>query len=90
MQVRVKGEQMARYEIFVTYKKGIFDPPGATAERALANLGYDEVASVKIGKYIQLEVADGPNALTRVREMCDKLLANPVIEDFRFDLEPAK
>ena len=73
---------MARYEIFVTYKKGIFDPPGATAERALANLGYDEVASVKIGKYIQLEVAD-PADIGRVREMCEKLLANPVIEDFR-------
>jgi phosphoribosylformylglycinamidine synthase PurS subunit len=74
---------MARYEIFVTYKKGIFDPPGATAERALANLGYEEIESVKIGKYIQLEVADGPGTLTRVREMCDKLLANPVIEDYR-------
>ena len=74
---------MARYEIYVTYKKGIFDPPGATAERALANLGYDEVKSVKIGKYIQIDVEDGPNALMRVREMCDRLLANPVIEDYR-------
>jgi phosphoribosylformylglycinamidine synthase subunit PurS len=74
---------MARYEIFVTYKKGIFDPPGATAERALANLGYDEVKGVKIGKYIQLEVDDGAGGLGRVREMCEKLLANPVIEDFR-------
>lgn len=74
---------MARYEIFVTYKKGIFDPPGATAERALANLGYAEVSSVKIGKYIRLDVADGPDELARVREMCDKLLANPVIEDYR-------
>lgn len=74
---------MARYEIFVTYKKGIFDPPGATAERALANLGYTDVKSVKIGKYIQLDIDDSPSALTRVREMCDKLLANPVIEDYR-------
>jgi phosphoribosylformylglycinamidine synthase PurS subunit len=74
---------MARYEIFVTYKQGIFDPPGATAERALANLGYAEVESVKIGKYIRLEVADGPNELARVAEMCDKLLANPVIEEYR-------
>jgi phosphoribosylformylglycinamidine synthase PurS subunit len=73
---------VARYEIFVTYKQGIFDPPGATAERALANLGYSEVKQVKIGKYIQLEVEDGPAGLTRVREMCDKLLANPVIEDY--------
>ncbi len=76
---------MARYEIHVTYKKGIFDPPGATAERALQNLGYGEVASVKIGKYIELEAADGTEE-ARVREMCDRLLANPVIEDYRISL----
>lgn len=76
---------MARYEIFVTYKKGIFDPPGATAERALTNLGYDEVSSVRIGKYIQLDVEDGPDEGARVKEMCDKLLANPVIEDYRIE-----
>jgi len=74
---------MANYEIFVTYKQGIFDPPGATAAHALENLGYSEVKSVKIGKYIRLEVADGGDELARVREMCDKLLANPVIEDYR-------
>jgi len=48
------------------------------------NLGYDEVSSVKIGKYIQLEVAD-ETPPERVREMCDKLLANPVIEDYRIE-----
>jgi phosphoribosylformylglycinamidine synthase len=73
---------MARYEIYVTYKAGIFDPPGATAKRALANLGYDGIADVKIGKYIQLE-ADASPAM--VREMCDKLLANPVIEEYRIE-----
>ena len=73
---------MARYEIFVTYKKGIFDPPGATAERALANLGYEGVDQVKIGKYIQLT---GDVDLATVTEMCGKLLANPVIEDFRIE-----
>ncbi len=75
---------MARFEIYVTYKKGIFDPPGATAERALQNLGYAEVGQVKIGKYIQIEVADG-TPVEKVREMCDKLLANPVIEDYRIE-----
>ena len=75
---------MARFEIYVTYKKGIFDPPGATAERALQNLGYSEVEQVKIGKFIQLEVADGTDE-ARVREMCDRLLANPVIEDYRIE-----
>lgn len=71
---------MARYEIFVTYKQGIFDPPGATAERALRNLGYDGVEEVKIGKFIRL-TAQADEAT--VREMCDKLLANPVIEEYR-------
>lgn len=76
---------MARYEIYVTYKKGIFDPPGETAERALVNLGYEGIESVRIGKYIQIE-ADTDEAT--IREMCDKLLANPVIEDYR--IEPAE
>lgn len=74
---------MARYEIYVTYKKGIFDPPGATAERALVNLGYEGVHEVKIGKYIRME-ADAD--LSTVSEMCDKLLANPVIEDYRIEI----
>lgn len=74
---------MARYEIYVTYKKGIFDPPGATAKRALDNLGYEGIADVKIGKYIQLE---GEMPVETVREMCEKLLANPVIEDFRIEI----
>jgi len=73
---------MARYEIFVTYKVGIFDPPGATAKRALLNLGYQGVHDVKIGKYVQLD-ADAP--LEIVREMCGRLLANPVIEDYRIE-----
>jgi len=74
---------MARYQIFVTYKKGIFDPPGATAERALRNLGYDGVNEVKIGKFIQID-ADASEEI--VSEMCGKLLANPVIEDYRIEL----
>ena len=73
---------MARYEIYVTYKAGIFDPPGATAERALVNLGYEGVRQVKIGKYIRME-ADAD--LATVSEMCGKLLANPVIEDYRIE-----
>lgn len=74
---------MARYEIYVTYKKGIFDPPGATAKRALDNLGFEGVKDVKIGKYIQLDADTSPD---KVREMCEKLLANPVIEDYRIEM----
>jgi len=74
---------MARYEIYVTYKPGIFDPPGATAERALVNLGYQGVNEVKIGKYIRL---DADADFDTVSEMCQKLLANPVIEDYRIEV----
>jgi phosphoribosylformylglycinamidine synthase len=74
---------MARYEVYVTYKQGIFDPPGATAENALQNLGYEGVESVRIGKYIQIS-ADADFAT--IEEMCDKLLANPVIEDYRIEV----
>ena len=73
---------MARYEIYVTYKAGIFDPPGATAERALANLGYEGISEVKIGKFIRLA---GDVTAEQVTEMCEKLLANPVIEEFRIE-----
>lgn len=74
---------MARYEIFVTYREGIFDPAGATAHRALGQIGFEGVSSVKIGKFIQLDADATPE---RVAEMCDKLLANPVIEDYRIEV----
>jgi phosphoribosylformylglycinamidine synthase subunit PurS len=74
---------MAQYEVYVTYKQGIFDPPGATAERALTNLGYSGVNSVKIGKFIRI---DADADLATVSEMCEKLLANPVIEEYRIEV----
>ena len=76
---------MKQYEIFVTGKQGIFDPPGETAKRALNNLDYEGVVDVKIGKYIQLSVEDSVDEV-QVRSMCEKLLANPVIEDFSIRL----
>jgi len=74
---------MARYEIFVTYREGIFDPAGATALRALGQIGFDGVNALTIGKFIQL---DADASLDQVTEMCEKLLANPVIEDYRIDV----
>lgn len=74
---------MAQYEIFVTYREGIFDPAGATAHRALNQIGFTGVESVNIGKYIRL-TADA--SLAQVTEMCEKLLANPVIEEYRIEV----
>jgi phosphoribosylformylglycinamidine synthase len=73
-----------RYRIYVTGKQGIFDPAGETARHALDNLGYVGVQDLKIGKYIQL-TADDSVDVAAVTQMCEKLLANPVIEDFSIE-----
>lgn len=71
---------MKKYEIYVTGKHGIFDPPGRRPSVA-SNLGYNNVESLKIGKFIQMTTEDDVSE-DDVRAMCTKLLANPVIEDF--------
>lgn len=73
-----------RYNIYVTAKQGIFDPAGATAKNALDRLGFTGVEEVKIGKFIELETAEGVSR-DEVTKMCEKLLANPIIEDFRIE-----
>lgn len=72
---------MKTYEIFVTAKAGIFDPAGETSKSALTTLGFEGISSLKIGKFIQLQVEDEVED-AQVEQMCEKLLANPVIEDF--------
>jgi len=68
----------------VSHRPGIADPAGATVERALPALGYTNVAQVHIGKVIRLviDAADAEAARVEVEEMCEKLLANPVIESY--------
>ncbi len=75
--------------MFVTPRKGILDPQGRAVEHALTTLGFKGVSGVKIGKYIVLDV-DAPTALAareQVRRMCEQLLANPLIEDFSFEVD---
>ncbi|HZR14986.1 MAG TPA: phosphoribosylformylglycinamidine synthase subunit PurS [Acidimicrobiia bacterium] len=77
---------MATFEarIDITHRPGILDPQGANIERALPALGYDNVADVTVGKVITLvlEARDEAGARAQVDEMCRRLLANPVIEDY--------
>jgi phosphoribosylformylglycinamidine synthase subunit PurS len=77
-----------RFKIFVSLKRGVLDPQGKAIERSLHTLGYEEVREVRAGKYIELELdaTSRDAAELRIREICDKLLANPVIEDFRFEI----
>ena len=75
--------------IYVTPKRGILDPQGKAVQQALHALGFPEVADVRVGKYIELRLRDvDPSAArTRTGVMCERLLANGVIEDFRVEVE---
>jgi len=75
-------------KIHVTFKKGVLDPQGNAVHHALNDLGYQEVKDVQMGKYleIRMEGVEEKEAENRVREMCEKLLANTVIESYRFEL----
>jgi len=73
--------------VYVTPKRGILDPQGKAVQHSLHALGFAEVQDVKVGKYIELRLRDaGVQSEARVRAMCERLLANGVIEDFRFEL----
>lgn len=76
-------------KIHVYLKPGVLDPQGAAVAGALHNLGYDEVASARQGKLIELDLTgdDADAAKTRVEEMCQKLLSNPVIESYSIEME---
>jgi phosphoribosylformylglycinamidine synthase len=75
--------------IVVTLKPVVNDPQGLVVESGLRQLGFDGVAGVRVGKYIQLQLEADDEAAARAEatQMCEKLLRNPVIEDYRIGLE---
>lgn len=76
-------------KVYITLKPTVNDPQGLTIKGALHNLGFSSVEDVRAGKYIevQIEENDLAKANQQVDEMCRKLLANPVIENYRFELQ---
>jgi phosphoribosylformylglycinamidine synthase, purS protein len=66
----------------------VLDPQGKAVEQSLHSLGYKEVQDVRVGKFVELDLQAGSReaAEDRIREMCDKLLANPVIENFHYEI----
>ena len=76
-------------KVHVTLKNGVLDPQGKAIEHPLASLGFDGVNEARQGKFIELELAETDEAKARaaVEEMCKKLLANTVIENYTIDLE---
>jgi phosphoribosylformylglycinamidine synthase PurS subunit len=76
-------------KVYVTLKTEVLDPQGEAVRRALNALGFAGVQNVRVGKLIELELspASPQTAATELRAMCEKLLANPIVEDFRFELD---
>jgi phosphoribosylformylglycinamidine synthase len=71
-----------RVRVLIRPKEGILDPQGQAVERALPALGYDGVSNVHVGRLVELDVAVDGDVSARVAEMCEKLLANPLIESY--------
>ncbi|SEM21996.1 phosphoribosylformylglycinamidine synthase [Paenibacillus sp. cl141a] len=80
---------MLKAKVYVTIKQSVLDPQGVAVQGALHSIGYKEVESLRIGKYMELELGtdNREEAEQRVREMCEKLLANTVVENYRYELE---
>lgn len=83
---------MYKVSVYVTPKAGVADPQGAVVEQALPGLGHASVGNIRVGRYITLEVEgiDADKVKADVDDMCRRLLANPIIEDYRFDIFPAE
>ncbi|MBE9177385.1 phosphoribosylformylglycinamidine synthase subunit PurS [Oculatella sp. LEGE 06141] len=80
--------QTYQARIYVTLRPSVLDPAGTAVESGLRHLGYDNVAHVRIGKYVELTLTAASEAIAREQldRVCDQLLANPVIENYRFEL----
>ncbi|NJM65519.1 MAG: phosphoribosylformylglycinamidine synthase subunit PurS [Acaryochloris sp. RU_4_1] len=81
--------QIYQAKIYVTLRPSVLDPAGTAVQTGLKQLGNDNIGSIRIGKYIELTLVadDESTASQQVDRMCDQLLANPVIENYRFDLQ---
>ena len=76
-------------KIIITPKKAVLDPQGKTVQNALEHMGYQGVAAVHVGKYLEIELngADRERARVQLDEACHRFLSNPVIEDYRLEIE---
>jgi phosphoribosylformylglycinamidine synthase subunit PurS len=73
--------------VYVTLKSGVLDPQGQAVARALGRLGFGEVQDARIGKFIEMQLADDVKDVEgHLKQMCEKLLANTVIEEYRYEI----
>ncbi len=82
---------MLKAIVTVMLKKGIFDPQGRAVQNGLDSIGFDKVKGVRVGKQLEmdLEMEDMGAAEASVHDMCDKMLANPVVESYSFEIKEA-
>ena len=81
---------MKKVKVYVTLRESVLDPQGSAVMGSLHNMGYDEVQDVRIGKFLELQLTDAERDVDpAVKEMCEKLLTNTVIEDYRYEVEEA-
>ncbi|MFJ7639761.1 phosphoribosylformylglycinamidine synthase subunit PurS [Peribacillus sp. NPDC097206] len=79
---------MYKVKVYITLRESVLDPQGTAVQQSLHSLTYNEVSDVRVGKYIELTIEDTDRDLDQlVKEMCEKLLANTVIEAYRYDVE---
>ena len=79
-------------KIHVTLKSGILDPQGRAIQQSLGTLGFSTVNDVRVGKFLEIELGDTDQtqAESQLKAMCEKLLANTIIEDYRYEIDTSK
>lgn len=79
---------MYKVKVYVTLRESVLDPQGAAVKHSLNSLSYTEVEDTRIGKYMELSISKSDRDVNEVvKEMCEKLLVNTVIEDYRYEVE---
>ncbi|TGB01043.1 phosphoribosylformylglycinamidine synthase subunit PurS [Halobacillus salinus] len=78
---------MRKVKVYITLKEGVLDPQGKAVQNSLESLEFGGVKDVRVGKYMELMIEDSKDIDKEVDQMCDKLLANPVIEDYSYTIE---
>ncbi|MER1986826.1 MAG: phosphoribosylformylglycinamidine synthase subunit PurS [Solibacillus sp.] len=81
---------MTKVKIYVTLKESILDPQGSAVQGSLEKIGYGEVTDLRIGKYLEVTIGETTRDIDAiVKEMCEKVLTNTVIENYRYEIEEA-
>jgi phosphoribosylformylglycinamidine synthase len=86
---RARARLEMKAKIIVTPKKAVLDPQGKTVQNALEQMGYNGLGAVHVGKYLEIELPGGDREGWRkkIDDACHRILSNPVIEDYRFEIE---